>query len=205
MKMTDSFDKMIVCGDYEGDLNTIVHVLSTGFWFGEWRVGRDICEREREIIVLNGNIINPTSCPEDNILLLEDGRRCFEDEADDAFVEQWEAERGEDNGGAYRECDHRRECTLGEISALISPHLNKGTIEFVAVHASEIAIYHTRLLIRSDGSAEWHRCISRDFAIGDCAGTYSETQYYEPEGERRGRPKAFFSRDRRAANKLIGI
>jgi hypothetical protein len=190
--MTDSFDKIIVCGDYEGDLNAIVDVLHSVCWhvFGEWRVERDIYEREREIIVLSGDVIYPVSRPEGNILVLEDGRRCFADEADDAFVEQWEVERGEDDGGASREYDDWCECTLGELSALISPHLNKGTIEFVTVHASNGHICHARLLVRSDGSAEWHACRSNAF-IRDYPETIRETEYYEPEDQRYRRPKVF--------------
>ena len=64
--------------------------------------------------------------------VLKNGRRCFANHADKSFIvdelffEQWKA------GG---HCEWHQ-CTLGELSALISPHLNKGAIEFVAIQAS---------------------------------------------------------------------
>ena len=104
-----------------------------------------------EIIVLNGDLPDPSLRPVGKIFVLKDGRRRFADDADASFIEQWEADKDD---GAF-DWD---QCTLRELSALISPHLHKGTIEFVAAHVSRGLVRHERLLVRSDGSAEWHVC-----------------------------------------------
>jgi hypothetical protein len=115
--------------------------------------------------------------PIGDIFVLHDGRRCFADDADESFIEQWEADY--EAAGAMVWDD----CTLSELSALISPHLNKGTIEFVAVCADDREISHERLLVRSDGSAEWHKCCScNDY--WDAQSTPWEVEYYEPKTQR---------------------
>jgi hypothetical protein len=82
-------------------------------------------------------------------LILRDGRRCFEDEASEAIIAEWEAEDGD-----YDLADY----SLEFLSNLIASHLTKGTIEFVSV-AFERSLYafHERIVIRTDGSAERHR------------------------------------------------
>jgi hypothetical protein len=76
-----------------------------------------------------------------------DGRRIFRDEADESVVEKWKTEdKWETEEVTY---------SLKELSDLISPHLTKGTIEFVAVaNEKNRYAYCDRLVIRSDGSAK---------------------------------------------------
>ena len=75
--------------------------------------------------MLNGDLPDPTLRPAGKIFVLKDGRRCFVDDADASIIEQWEADK--DDGASDLDV-----YTLRELSALISPHLHKGTIEFVA-------------------------------------------------------------------------
>ena len=136
--MIDSFGKIIVCGDYEGDLNAIVKKINSLQWScgssgvePEWAVEQSGVNRLyewREVIVLKGDVHpNASLRPIGDIFVLRDGRRCFADDADELFIEQWEADYEADGAMDWDEC------TLSELSGLISPHLNKGTIEFVAV------------------------------------------------------------------------
>jgi hypothetical protein len=113
--------------------------------------------------------------------VLSDGRRCFANDADESFIEQWEAEKGEPGVFDFVVC------TLGELSALISPYLNKGTIEFVAVLATWADVCHERLLVRSDGSAEYHRTSENRFVSN--SGTYTVSEYYEPESSKGARSR----------------
>jgi len=219
-RMNDMFGKIIVCGDYEGDLKAIVDVLNSLLWneivdslnwlectrsAGErqWTVKqsrvRELgvpgggANKRREIIVPNGRS-NVTLRPIGDIFVLEDGRRCFAKDADESFIEQWEADK--DDGA--RDWD---KCTLSELSALISPHLNKGTIEFVAVGASWADVRHERLLVRSDGSAEYH---STSSLFDSNSGTNTDSEYYEPESSK-GAPSRKHSRSRGSRhNKSFG-
>ena len=179
--------KIIVCGDYEGDLNAIVKKINSLHWtYGssgvepEWAVEQKCVvlrpNKEREVIVLKGEVHpNASVRPIGDILVLHDGRRCFADDADESFIEQWKADY---EAGKAMVWD---KCTLSELSALISPHLNKGTIEFVAVCADDCeGISHERLLVRSDGSAEWHECRSCN-SFWDDQWTFGRSEYYEPK------------------------
>ncbi len=207
--MVDSWGKIVVCGDYEGDLNEIVDVLNSLQWsYGspageqhEWGIEKGIVYNQpgvnRAIIALNGDVGYPSLHPIGEIFVLKDGRRCFAKDANESFIGQWEAEK---NDGA----SDWSECTLSELSALISPHLNKGTMEFVAVHGSSVfgseavllgakpaefvphahglggCVYHERLLVRSDGCAEWHACSWINWAGFD-GWSRSHTESYEPK------------------------
>jgi hypothetical protein len=79
---------IIVCGDYEGDLNAIVDNLNPLQWscgysgrMHEWTVEQDcINKSEREIIVPNGDVPDPSVRPIGHIFVLRD-RRCFADES----------------------------------------------------------------------------------------------------------------------------
>jgi hypothetical protein len=196
--MADKFGKIIVCGDYEGDLSAIVKKINPLQWSRghsgvkpEWAVEQECVvlrpdeEREvivREVIVLKGEVHpNASVRPIGDIFVLSDGRRCFANDADESFIEQWKADYVADGAMAWDNC------TLSELSALISPHLNKGTIEFVAVRADDLeGISHERLLVRSDGSAEWHECRSYNcFQFWDDQWTFGESEYYEPTTQRR--------------------
>ncbi len=181
------FGKIIVCGDYEGDLNAIVKKLNSLQWTysssrvkPEWAVERSGVSRLyewREVIVLKGDVHpNASLRPIGDIFVLHDGRRRFADDADKSFIEQWEADY--EAAGAMDWDD----CTLSELSGLISPHLNKGTIEFVAVCDRE-GISRERLLVRSDGSAEWHKCCSYN-SFRDDQWTFEKSEYYEPKTQR---------------------
>ncbi len=192
--MTDDFGKIMVFGDYEGNLNAIVNKLNSMQWGfqsvgdREWAVekssaadGDDNKERhkkkekhkKREIIVLNGDSLEPSLRPVGKIFVLKDGRRCFVDDADASIIKQWEADKDD---GAF----NWDEYTLCELSALISPHLRKGTIEFVAVCVSRGVVRHERLLVRSDGRAEWHVCGSVDGSLFADYWTHRDTEYYDP-------------------------
>ena len=187
------FGKVIVCGDYEGDLKAIVDNLNSLEW-ERWSVKQSVRAggARREIIVAKGDY-SGTLRPIGDIFVLSDGRRCFVSDADELFIEQWEAEKGEP--GVF---DWDR-CTLGELSALISPHLNKGAIEFVEVRAADGMIDHERLLVRSDGSAEYHNCNSVN--SGYCrVWTDTDSEYYEPESSKGARSR-MPSRSRRPSRK----
>jgi hypothetical protein len=176
------FNKIIVCGDYDGDVKAIVDNLNSLVWDVQWAVKRSRVPEggaRRETIVPKGEYevwLRPSA----DIFTLSDGRRCFANDADESFIEQWEAEKGEP--GVFDQVV----CTLGELSALISPHLNKGTIEFVAVRAWGGMIDHERLLVRSDGSAEYHWCNSRNFKYV-YGGAITDSEYYEPESSKGAR------------------
>jgi hypothetical protein len=179
--MSNKDGRIMISGDYEGDLKAIVDSLNSLRWSfrdsdgeqQEWVVEHRSVEKfsrtgtreECEIIVLNGNIRCPSLRPMGHFLVLKNGRRCFADDAE-SFIE-WKA----DGALAWDRC------TLKELYALISPHLNKGTIEFVAVHASRGYVSHERLLIDADGRAEWDNCYSHN-----CSGldrwTRRETERY---------------------------
>ena len=135
----DEFGKIMVFGDYEGDLKAIADNLNSLQW-GQWAV--------KQSRVPGG------------------GARC-----------EIIAPEGDYNATLR--------CTLSELSGLISPHLNKGTFEFVAVRASRFEVWHERLLVRSDGSAEYHKCIS-DMADSE---SYPETMYYEPKSSKGARSR----------------
>jgi hypothetical protein len=97
------------------------------------------------------------------------------------FIKQWEAEKR-----LWGACDWD-ECTLSELSAHISPHLSKGTIEFVAVLASSAYAFYERLLVRSDGSVEYHKCASDNYAPD--GGSNPKSEYYEPESSKGARSR----------------
>jgi hypothetical protein len=175
--MTDNFGKIIVVGDYEGDLKAIVDKLNSLNWSFEGVGGREWAVEQSsahgEVIVLNGDLPDPSLRPVGKIFVLKDGRRRFADDADASIIEQWEADKDD---GAF----NFDEYTLRELSALISPHLHKGTLEFVAVFVSRGLVRHERLLVRSDGCAEWHVCASvNDPFFGD-HWTHRDTEYYDP-------------------------
>jgi hypothetical protein len=177
--MTDDFGKIIVAGDYEGDLKAIVDKLNSLRWSfesvggREWAVEQSSAPEKREKIVLNGDLPDATLRPVGKIFVLKDGRRCFADAADASIIEQWKADKddGASNWDIY---------TLRELSALISPYLHKGTIEFVAVSVSRGYVRHERLLVRSDGCAEWHVCESRTEPISADHWTRRDMEYYDP-------------------------
>jgi hypothetical protein len=170
--MIDKHSRIIVCGDYEGDLKAIVDGLNSlrwsfGFWDDEqpsWAVKESL---NRQIIVVTGNVPCPSLRPMGHFLVLKNGRRCLAGYADNSFMEQWQY------NGDYK----WDECTLPELSHLISPHLAKGTLEFVAAHASEEYVSHERLLVRPHWYAEWHNCASSN-CFGLERWTRRETEQY---------------------------
>ena len=186
--MVDNFGKIMVCGDYEGNLKAIVDKLNSLRWSFESVGGREWAveqssghdrgankkrHKKREKIVLNGDLPDPSLRPVGKIFVLKDGRRCFADAADASIIEQWEADK--DDGASDWDV-----YTLRELSALISPHLHKGTIEFVAVFVSRGYVRHERLLVRSDGCAEWHVCESRTEPVSADHWTRRDMEYYDP-------------------------
>jgi hypothetical protein len=185
--MTDDFGKIMVFGDYEGNLEAIVDKLNLLRWSFdsvrcEWAVEKSTAaergdnkkgRKRREVIVLNGDLPDPSLRPVKKSFVLKDGRRCFAGDADASIIEQWEADK---DAGAFNVDQY----TLHKLSALISPHLRKGTIEFVAVLVSSGVVRHERLLVRFDGCAEWHVCVSSDSPVFADHWTCRETEYYDP-------------------------
>jgi hypothetical protein len=179
--MANNYGQIIVVGEYDGDLRAIVDRLNSLRWsFGcsdgeqhEWFVGVEYACKpdgnyEREIIKLSGDVTCPSLRPMGRFFVLKNGQRCFADDADESFIEQW------DNDHGAHEWD---ECTLSELSGLISPHLTKGAIEFVAARASRTDVSHERLVINANGYAEWHNCDSSN-RFGLDRWTRRETEHH---------------------------
>ena len=147
--MADAYGMIIVCGDYKGDLDAIAEVLNS-LKLNKSDVQFSVYGDEG-IIALDGyDILYPTVCPCREIYVFGDGREVFADASDASVVEQWEADEDGD-------VDEGEEYSLEQLSGLISPLLTKGTIELVAVATEKDRYaYYDRLIIRSDGSAEWH-------------------------------------------------
>lgn len=150
--MADAYGTIIVCGDYEGDLDAIAEVLNS------LRLNQDGAQfsayDDEGIIGLDGfGVQYPTVFPSREIYLFGDGRKVFADASDASVVEQWEADKdGDLESESY---------SLEELSGLISPLLTKGTIELIAVgNEKNRYAYYDRLIIRSDGSAERHSDMS---------------------------------------------
>ena len=148
-EFTDEFEKIMVFGDYEGDLKAIVDNLNSLQWgSGQWAV--------KQSRVPGGGARREIIAPE----------------------------------GDYNQT---LECTLSELSGTLSElsafnftaTLNKGTIECVAVRASWFDVWHERLLVRSDGSAEYHKCTS---STSDSESDL-ESMYYEPESSKGARSR----------------
>lgn len=146
--MADAYGIIIVCGDYEGDLNAICDVLnSLDMTNDDARFA--VYENEGIIGLDSYEVQYPTLSPCRDFYVLDDGRRVFFDEADQSIIDEWEQGKCLSEGQEY---------TLEQLSALISPHLTKGAIEFMAVaHEKCRYAYCERLVIRSDGSAERRR------------------------------------------------
>jgi hypothetical protein len=175
--MADAYGTIVVCGDYEGDLNAVVSILNS-LDFGDYpqfQVHRDEREGRVYIHLSYDHVQYPTLFPRRELYVLKDGRRVFAEEADESVVLQWEAENGDFDFVEY---------SLGELSSLISAHLTKGTLEFVAVaHEKCREAYHERLVIRSDGSAERHRSISEIYST-TAPWTHIRSEYCDPSDER---------------------
>ena len=175
--MADAYGTIIVCGDYEGDLNAIVNVLNS-LELNSDCVQFQVHKDKRESIYLDSRCVQyPTLSPSRRIYVFEDGRRVSADEADEAVIQEWE-----DNDGDL-DCDEPY--TLEELSSLISPHLSKGTLELVAVATEKNRYaYYERLVFRSDGTAEWHHH-SADIDSINVPWSYSLSEHYDPKANKR--------------------
>jgi hypothetical protein len=177
---TDAYGAIIVCGDYEGDVNAIADALNRLDWNDDYFPFIASEDGEPEYVVLSGyGVKYPTVYPFRYIYVFKDGRRIPSDEADESAVEEWEEERKNENG----DLDTER-YSLKELSDLISPHLTKGTIELVAVAYDEghRYAYCDRLVIRSDGSAE-----RQNYEPDACTRTSWSNlgiEHYDPKAEK---------------------
>lgn len=174
--MADAYGTIIVCGDYEGDLNAIVNVLN---WLkltsdrAQFQVHKD----EREYIYLDSHCVQyPTLSPSRRIYVFEDGRQVSADDADEVVIQEWE-----DNDG---DLDYGEPYTLEELSSLISPHLRKGTLELVAVaNEKDTYAFCERLVIRSDGTADWHLYYAD--GCSTARWRHSVSDHYDPRANKR--------------------
>jgi hypothetical protein len=171
--MADAYGTIIVCGDYEGDLDAIAEALNS-LKLNTSDVQFSVYDDD---IVLDGiGVQYPTVFPSREIYVFGDGRKVFADASDASVVEQWEAdEDGDLESESY---------SLEELGGLISPVLTKGTIELVAVaNEKNRYAYYDRLIIRSDGSAERHSGMS-DALTRTSWNTHGSDQFVPSEKSR---------------------
>ena len=127
--------QLILCGDYEGDLEAIAKVLNGG----------------RRFVVHRGRIQLDrfdiwTAFPRRGWCKSEDGRRLPTNEVDELS-----------NESVDRDFDDYEELRLAEISEAIAPLLTRGTLELGSGWECKTgAIHFQKLSIRSDGWVE-HR------------------------------------------------
>jgi len=173
--MSDAYGTIVVCGNYRGNLNEIADALNLFEWNADYE--KFHAYKDAHVVGLERNGIQyPTVFPERHILVLNDGRRYFADEADETTTEDWEAEGGEIDVEFY---------SLEQLSKVISPLLTKGTIEIVAVaYEKSTYAYYERLVIRSDGYAERHRHNSTIFSKNEPWST-CESEYFDPRTKKR--------------------
>ena len=157
---------LIVCGDYQGDLEAIAKVLNA-FEFGQADM------RDQRFVVHDGRIEPPfcnnglsAASPIRWWYTSKDGRRLPANEFPELpDEEEWD-----------RDDDY--EClSVEELSSTIAPLLTRGTLELVSVRAYNISdIQFARLAIRSDGWAQrqsqnfesaprknWHKCYTTTY------------------------------------------
>ena len=149
--MADAYGTIIVCGDYKGNFKAIAKVLNSFCWNSDGDAKFCVYKDEdgSSVGLESYGVQYPTVFPLRDILVFDDGRKCFFDEADEPMVKEWEAGKGNSDYEHY---------SLEQLSDLISPLLVKGIIELVAVaHEKCRYAYYERLIIRSDGYAERHR------------------------------------------------
>jgi hypothetical protein len=142
-----SHGSLIVCGNYDGDLEAIAKVLN-GLEFDQAE------DRDQRFVVHDGRIkpdrfdIDCASAafPLCGWYKSEDGRRLPENE-------YRELPDGDDNG--EWDFDDYEEVSLADLSKAIAPLLESGTLELVSIrHYKNRTLSFGRLAIRSDGRVQ---------------------------------------------------
>jgi hypothetical protein len=141
---------LIVCGDYEGDLEAIANLLNA-FEFGQ---GDKAGQR---FVVDDGRIEPDPSIIEPLTAALpirwwytssKDGRRLPANELPE-FPELPDEEEWEPD------CDVPEDLSVEQLSKIIAPLLTRGTLELVSVRAYKTwSVQFARLAIRADGRAQ---------------------------------------------------
>jgi hypothetical protein len=167
----------VVSGDYEGRVGEIIKLLN------KLNLHEDdestFIEHRKRIVMSTRSQETPTVFPLRHIMVFEDGRRMDSREATDRLIREW---RWKDPS---EEADYE-EYSLQMLSDIIAPLITKGTFELVAVghDATMHSVYHERLVIRADGSAERHGSYShyRD-------GTKIVSERFDPSAKPHNRGK----------------
>ncbi len=143
--MADAYGAIIVCGDFEGEIDSIVETLNRFQWTAD---GDEFKRVGDKIWMSSYGVQYPTVFPSRGGMLFGDGRKCFLDEASHLLVEEWENE-----GGDMFEEEYNLESLVKAIAHL----LTSGTLELVAsANEKSRYAYFERIAIRSDGNAERH-------------------------------------------------
>jgi hypothetical protein len=168
-----SYGSLIVCGNYDGDLEAIAEVLN-GLEFDQDE------DRDQRFVVHDGRI-EPDRFEIDNASAAsplcgwyqsEDGRRLPENK-------YRELPDGDDDG--EWDFDDYEEVSLADLSKAIAPLLKRGTLELVSIrHYMTREIQFERLAIRSDGwvqrQSQKYESVPRDKWHTRSAGTYKPSR-----------------------------
>jgi hypothetical protein len=163
---------MIVCGDYEGDVEAIAKVLNA-FEFGQGDMSdQPFLVRDGRIQpALFNNGLSATWLTR-RWYTSKDGRRLPANEFPELPAEEeWE-----------RDCDVPENLSLNQLSKTIAPLLTRGTLELVSVWAYRIYdLQFARLAIRSDGRAQAESRIFTSAPVKNWRQRYRET--FQPREE----------------------
>lgn len=168
------YGTIIVGGDYKGNLGELANVLNSFDWCDSNDFPKFTAYEDKGVVgLINPRVQRPTIVPTRGVLAFRDGRRVYLDEASDPTIFEWQDEDNDSEVEAY---------TLQQLSAIIAPSLDAGTIELVALGNEQDRYVHLdRLVIRSDGYAERH-CNACNI---DAPGRWStcESEYYDPRSQ----------------------
>jgi len=141
-----SYGSLIVCGDYEGNLEAIVEVLNS-FEFDQDD------ERDQRFVVHDGRI-EPDHFEIDGATAAFPLRAWFKSGDGREFPASKYRELPEDEDDDW-DFDGYEEVSLAELSKAIAPLLKRGTLELVSIyHYKTRQIWFEKLAIRSDGWAQ---------------------------------------------------
>lgn len=140
-----SYGSLIVCGDYEGDLEAIVKVLN-GFEFDQDD------EQDRRFVVHDGRI-RPNHFEVDGATAAFPLRAWYKS-SDGRRLPANKVYELPDEGVEWQFYDFE-EVSLAELSEAIAPLLKRGTLELVSIfhYKSKFIMFET-LTIHSDGRAQ---------------------------------------------------
>jgi len=166
--MGNAYGTIIVSGDYEGNAEAIANALNS------LNLHNDDVKFSAygNHVTLDGyGVQRPTVFPKREILVLDDGRRHFADEADESIVKEWEAGKCLNDNEEY---------SLEQLSSLIAPLLTQGTIELVAVaYEKNKYAYYDRLVITCDGFVErYYNYAEADYPSEFCEDPIKPEYYY---------------------------